>query len=214
MCVCVYVYVCSLVGILFLDLSFCASCCLLLSGPVFLQRSRRVAVVGGVRGTGGPFPSALNLPPERTDGGGSSPLLRLTSSPVRSSNVCYARPPERQLSHSLALPSLPLRSLSPFPFPILSLPSLHTLSLSRSVLHCWAPPTASLISRIRYSFKKTHSTWQRAQTTLTQRGGAQGAGREGEGERAQQREREREGERERGRERGSEREGERASRRH
>lgn len=29
-------------------------------------------------------------------------------------------------------------------------------------------PKASLISRIRYSFKKTHSTWLSAQTTLTQ----------------------------------------------
>lgn len=117
------------------------------------------------------------LPLQRDDGKGF-PLLKLTPSPA-----CKAAPTCVMQGHQTAssLSAWLLLSLSLClclsPFPSLS-PSLLFLSLSQYSTDT-APPPASLISHIRYSFKKTHSTWLSAQTTLTQRGREQQT--EGEG---------------------------------
>ena len=116
------------------------------------------------------------LPLQRADGGGSSPLLKLTPSPAfkaAPTRVMQGHQTASSLSAWLLL-SLSVSASLPFPFPLYLPPSLLFLSLSQYSTDT-APPPASLISRIRYSFKKTHSTWLRAQTTLTQRG------KEGEG---------------------------------
>lgn len=121
------------------------------------------------------------LPLQRADGKGSSPLLELTPRPTcKAALTCVMQGHQTasslsawlllslafSLSHSVCVSaSLPL------PLP----PSSFFLSQYSTDT---APPPASLISRIRYSFKKTHSTWLSAQTTLTQR---ESESREGEG---------------------------------
>ena len=190
MCVCVCVCVCVLetcfLGLLFLNLSFVP-----LSSPgACAVAAPALPFPSGLSGFGGYAPPATGWRWRKFPTAEAN-----TKSCVQGcSNVCYARPPDRQLplclaaslSLSLSLSSSLCFCLSPFP----SLPpSSFSFSLSTPLTQLLPP--ASLISRIRYSFKKTHSTWLSAQTTLTQ------SGKEGEGatDGGWGREREREGER-------------------